>query len=302
MLLGHDYPGKLQQYADTLSRFGEGRSVGDRWYARCPAHPDNTPSLAFWVGSDGRLMFGCWANCPKVAVMKAAALEWKDFFPTPEGMRPARKMVAEYDYRDEAGAVLYQAVRYEPKDFRQRRPMPGGGWAWTLKGGAFRRKDERTWVTLPVGETLASTDVRLDDCRRVLYRLPELLAADPKEPVLVVEGEKDVHTAVRLGFVATTNAGGSRADWLDEYSEALSGRHVRVIADDDQNGAGRKHAREVFGSVAEFDPLSVRVTCLPAKDLTAFVEALSYAGVCDVWDQRAKVVEVLKESKLWRVR
>ena len=38
------------------------------------------------------------------------------------GERPASKtVVAEYDYVDADGALLYQAVRYEPKDFRQRR-------------------------------------------------------------------------------------------------------------------------------------------------------------------------------------
>ena len=37
--------------------------------------------------------------------------------------KPAkRKIVATYDYADESGAVLFQCVRYEPKDFRQRQP------------------------------------------------------------------------------------------------------------------------------------------------------------------------------------
>jgi putative DNA primase/helicase len=36
------------------------------------------------------------------------------------------KEVAAYDYHDENGKLLYQVVRFEPKDFRQRRP--NGEW------------------------------------------------------------------------------------------------------------------------------------------------------------------------------
>ena len=43
------------------------------------------------------------------------------------------KIVATYDYTDaNGGALLYQVVRYEPKDFRQRRPDGNGGWIWKL--------------------------------------------------------------------------------------------------------------------------------------------------------------------------
>jgi len=39
-----------------------------------------------------------------------------------------RKIVATYDYTDESGNLLFQVVRYDPKDFRQRRPDGKGGW------------------------------------------------------------------------------------------------------------------------------------------------------------------------------
>ena len=44
--------------------------------------------------------------------------------------------------------------------------------------------------------------------RRVLYRLPELLAR-PDEPVYVVEGEKDADRLASMGLLATTNSGGA---------------------------------------------------------------------------------------------
>src|SRR2546430_10145087 len=47
---------------------------------------------------------------------------------------PIKKIVASYNYRDEQGRVLYQSVRYLPKDFRQRQPGKDGAWVWNMKG------------------------------------------------------------------------------------------------------------------------------------------------------------------------
>src|SRR5438874_599443 len=68
---------------------------------------------------------------------------------------------------------------------------------------------------------------------RILYRLPELLAADPEAPVFVVEGEKDVDNLHERGLVATCNAMGA-GKWRDEYSPALAGRDVLVLPDNDE--------------------------------------------------------------------
>jgi hypothetical protein len=50
--------------------------------------------------------------------------------------QPAQKskIVATYDYVDESGVLLFQVVRFKPKDFRQRRPglKNGKKWAWNL--------------------------------------------------------------------------------------------------------------------------------------------------------------------------
>ena len=104
-----------------------------------------------------------------------------------------RRILATYDYRDEAGELVFQVVRYEPKDFRQRRPDGQGGWTWQVKG-----------------------------VRQVPYRLFELRANATDDPVLVVEGEKDVDRLASLGFVATCNAGGANK-WPAELNRALPG-------------------------------------------------------------------------------
>jgi hypothetical protein len=123
------------------------------------------------------------------------------------GDRFTERIVATYDYRDEGGTLRFQVVRLrDPKSFRQRRPDGRGGWIWNLEGVA-----------------------------PLLYRLPELLAADPTEWVFIVEGEKDVDTLWALGLVATTNPGGA-GKWRPEFNRWLVGRRVVLLPDNDAPG------------------------------------------------------------------
>jgi len=138
--------------------------------------------------------------------------------------------VKAYDYVNESGDLLYQTVRFEPKDFRQRRPNGRGGWEWSLQG------------------------VRL-----VPYRLPELIATPRDQLILVCGGEKDADRAHELGFTATTNPLGE-GKWRDEYTEPLRGRAVAVVAHND--APGRKHAEDVAHSLRG-QAASVKVVELP---------------------------------------
>jgi putative DNA primase/helicase len=153
-------------------------------------------------------------------------------------------IAAIYPYRDERDAPLFQVVRKIPKKFVQRHADPSApdGWAWHIRG-----------------------------VRRVLYRLPELLAADPKLPVFIPEGEKDVDNLRALGLVATCNPGGAavenkdktkpyRGKWRTEYSEHLRDRDVVILPDNDQ--AGRDHATDVVRKLAGI-ARSIRVVALP---------------------------------------
>jgi hypothetical protein len=144
-----------------------------------------------------------------------------------------RCVIAEYDYRDESGALLYQTVRYDPKDFRQRRPDGRGGWLYNLSG-----------------------------VRRVPYRLPDLLA-QPGACAFVVEGEKDADALARLSVPATTcPMGAGKWELLDRAAveRAFASRRVVILPDNDE--PGRKHAREV---AATLDPiaLTVKIVELP---------------------------------------
>jgi hypothetical protein len=145
--------------------------------------------------------------------------------------RPKSKMIAAYDYIDEHGEVLFQVCRFEPKDFRQRRPDAGGAWNWSIKG-----------------------------VRQVPYRLPELIeAASQGGLVFVVEGEKDADALAALGVVATCNAGGA-GKWPKDFAQHFLGADVVILPDNDD--PGRAHAT-IVGYALRGHAARVRVLDLP---------------------------------------
>ena len=181
--------------------------------AHCPGHTDSEPSLAVTL-KGGKVLVHCQAGCDQKAVI--AALRERGLWPEAK-RRSNRRIVATYPYVDEAGLLLFEAVRYEPKDFRQRRPDGNGGFVDNIEG-----------------------------VRRVLYRLPQLVAADPTELVYIVEGERHVDRLIGLGFISTTSPMGA-GKWRAEYNDSLAGRKAVVLPDND--GPGRAHAQEVVASL-----------------------------------------------------
>jgi len=225
----------------------EPRQVGEEIVSKCPRHPDKRPSLGLRDGCDGRAVIKCLAGCSTLEVIQALNLRMSDLFEDSNGRRRGRNgdrhIVATYDYLDADGQLLYQVVRMDPKDFRQRRPDGNGGWVW-----------------------------RLGDTPRVLYRLTELLQADSAAWVFVVEGEKDADSLATLGLVATCNPGGA-GKWnkLSDDS-ALHGRRVAIIPDRDE--PGRKHAADVAMRLRN-RAAEIRIVELPGtgKDVTDWIAA-----------------------------
>lgn len=151
---------------------------------------------------------------------------------------PLGRMVKAYDYTDEAGGLLFQAVRFEPKNFRQRAPDGTGGWKYSLEG-----------------------------VRPVLYNLPKIAAADM---VWLCEGEKDADTLCSFNLVGTTNPMGADK-WLPEYTKALRGKDVAILPDADP--AGEKHLQRLLTELS-VAARSIRVVRMPEgfKDVTEYVE------------------------------
>jgi 5S rRNA maturation endonuclease (ribonuclease M5) len=150
---------------------------------------------------------------------------------------------ATYDYTDERGAHLFQVVRFPDKTFRQRR-LVGGQWLWETKG-----------------------------VRRTLYHLKALIEADPSKTVFIVEGEKDVESLERLGYLATCNPGGA-GKWsyvAKEAEQILRGRHIIVVADADTKG--RTHATDIARALVTGAESLRIVEATPHKDVTELIES-----------------------------
>lgn len=135
-----------------LANLSDHKKTATDWMARCPAHEDRRASSSVAEGDDGRVLVKCHAGCTVEEVCAAVGLRLADLMPAPtaipsngkstrkEGVLGAKPRIrSTYDYRDESGNVVFQVVRLEPKDFRQRKPDGCGGWNWSV--GKARRPD-----------------------------------------------------------------------------------------------------------------------------------------------------------------
>jgi putative DNA primase/helicase len=234
---------------NLLNRLEGVKRDGKGWKANCPAHDDQKPSLTITEEKDKVLLY-CHAGCRVQEVVGAIGLQMADLFLESAtktrltGMKG--EIVATYDYTDAAGRLLFQAVRFQPKDFRQRRPDGAGGWVYNLKGVS-----------------------------PVLFRLPRVVTAAAKaERIFVVEGEKDVLTLEAVGLVATCNPMGA-GKWRKEYARCLRGAHVVVFPDNDP--AGQAHAATVAQSL-QGEAATIRLIALPGLSLKGDVSDWLRAG------------------------
>ncbi len=243
-----------------------------RWTALCPAHDDREPSLVVTLAVDGKVLLWCNAGCSAWKIVAALGLHMRDLTPGADerSERPSQgawqdlpkaKPVAFYEYRGERGDLLYRVVRTEPKGFYQER--------W----------DGQRWRC------------GLADVRRVLYRLPDVLA-QPRQPVLIPEGEKDVDRLWSLGLCATCNAMGTAGGWCEAYSRSLAGRRCVVLPDNDPPGL--EHGWAVVGSLMQYGAASVRIVLLPGLPPKGDVSDYLDAGF-----GREQLVRTIKAAPEW---
>jgi putative DNA primase/helicase len=66
---------------EFLDRLRNVRKAGAGWSAQCPTHEDRRNSLSIRSGTDGRILFTCFADCEKRHILTALDLEWSDVQP-----------------------------------------------------------------------------------------------------------------------------------------------------------------------------------------------------------------------------
>ena len=265
------------------------RRCGEGWTARCPAHDDRNPSLSVDAGSGGRVLLHCHAGCSTESIVRALGLEMRDLmparasryvgfsqakpsgngraFPTAEAAIESMDTLMEgkaawrsgrWDYQDADGNCVGVVLRYDrPGSPKEIRPLACIDGAWHI-------------AAMPE--------------LRPLYRLPELLAADPSTPVIVCEGEKSVEAARRCGLVATTSAGGARAAGKSDWTP-LAGRHVVILPDNDK--PGEAYAEDVAKAAQAAGAADVRILRLAnyapdlpeGGDIADVVESETWCGL-----------------------
>jgi AAA domain len=171
------------------------------------------------------------------------------------------RVVATYFYVSADGEVLYEVQRLEPKSFRQRRPLEGGGYSY-----------------------------KLGDVQPVLYRLPELLKFQDAT-TFFCEGEKDADRVASLDLTAMTISGSSK--WTPELAEPLRGRDVIILRDADEPGAEKaeKAAQALHGVAA-----TLRLVLLPGLPDKGDVSDWLDAG-----NSREQLERVCLEAPLWHL-
>jgi len=269
------------RYQKVLDRLEGVKRNGSGWTARCPSHGDQHASLSINIADDDRLLVNCHANqgCTFDSIRQALGLEVADFFPLkPGGSGPKRTIEATYDYRDEGGKLLFQVVRFTPKDFRQRRrpnegePAGRDGWIWGLK-----------------------------NTRRVIYNLDKI-TKNAHRMVFVVEGEKDADRLGKLGFLATTAPMGA-GKWKAEYSRSLANRHVVICPDYDKPCHNEKTGATTYPGWAH--ALEAAKLIHPYAESVKFLEFGGTASVMDVSDwldgggTAEQIKQMVREAAEW---
>lgn len=228
----------------VLDRLEDVRGDAGQLKARCPAHDDREPSLGVREAEDGRVLLTCRAGCKTPDVVAALHLAMSDLFPATRDKRSELTLQATYPYVDEVGKSLFEVLRFidgkGEKTFRQR--AADGSW-------------------------------KMNGTRRVLYRLPRVLAAlEAGEPVFICEGEKDVESIERAGDVATTNPAGAE-QWKAEYAEIFAGTTSPIIVVADRDKAGAGWASNVTDSLRRVGVQPTLTEALVGKDVTDHLAA-----------------------------
>jgi putative DNA primase/helicase len=237
--------GGTMNIQDLLCKLKCVKRSGAGWTARCPAHDDLRNSLSIAEAASGRILLFCHAGCPVERVCARLNIELKDLMPASATRSPEPRIVKVYDYRDESGTLLYQNCRFEPKDFRQRKPDGNDGFVWKLNG-----------------------------VRRVPYRLTELMESE-LEVVFLAEGEKDADSLAALGLL-TSNF----KNWRHEFNQFIA-RFPSVVLLRDHDKSGAKQAADaaqiIEGSVPELKIVDLYAgEPLPekgGKDVSDWIEA-----------------------------
>ena len=167
---------------------------GDNISARCPSHDDKKNSLSVTRGKNGEAVCNCFANCSPSAIFEAIY----------QRLGVSRSFEEEEPVKKPTRKIV---ARYEYTD--------ENGAVYNTK----IRYSNKDFIWKAKGKN-----------HYPLFNLQEVIK---KNPIFVVEGEKDVLTIKKFGYGATNSKDGFTPENVKKY---LSGKDIIIIPDNDRPG------------------------------------------------------------------
>ena len=237
--------------ADILPQLNGVKKTGSGYLAFCPAHQDVSNRSLSLTERDGVVLIHCFCGCSFGQILNSLDITFNPLVP---------ELEAVYDYTDAQGNVLYQALRYYPKTFKQRR-IENDEYVWNLAG-----------------------------VERVLFQLPKVLEAlEGDEVIYLVEGEKDCINPGIYGITATTCSGGASAEWLPQYTETLHNAKIGIIPDNDK--PGRSHAENMAKFLYGWAK-SLKLLELGASDVSDWLLTHNAEELAPLWENAKEYIPI----------
>ncbi len=245
-------------FESNLQHFKVSTRYGNKVQCFCPAHRDKQASLTVTKGKKCTL-FHCHAGCTLEDILSAAGLEKKDTFYDTESQRSnwrayvesreKRRIEAVYNYVSYNGQYAFTKIRLEGKK---------------LLYGILN--NERFSYGLPRNTPRKSL--------KAIYGSVQALnkAISESKPIFIVEGEKDVDTLMKQGYIAFTYGGVN--DWQADFAELVEGADVVILTDNDEPGKAVANTilRDIQ-SVVKSAKIIIPMPDIPKADISDYFQA-----------------------------
>lgn len=235
---------------EILTYFDVGRRISETSYqCKCPHHTDNKASMTV-TEKDGKILIHCHAGCETEDILKDVGLTMEDLIVKPSaaedfgGEKWRKDLEAVYDYFDDNGNYRYSKLRYKGK---------------RIFNGVITKDKGCDFKSVPKDRYLFNSK-----------RIRENLKEKPREPVYIVEGEKDVITLTGLGLAAAT-AGGAK-QWRKAFAKYFKGAYVVILPDNDEPGRdlAERIVKDIKGTCYAYKV--ARTSTAEHGDVTDYIE------------------------------
>lgn len=263
-----DFPALIQELIPSC------RKAGAEFSGLCPFHDDQAASLSVNPVTG---VFKCHACGAKGSIFdlfgKVHGLDFSASIKTltaRTGLASGKgnasnnkpKEVDRHDYHDVTGNLLYQRVRIEPGD------------------------NGRSKKYLPFDP---STEHWKRPCDPVLYHLPDVVNAST---VIIFEGERKADVVKAWGLVGTCFDSGANSTITPAMIEALSGKHLVILPDQDESG---RIYRDSIIKAMQGKAESIKVVDLPGLAVKGdIVDWIKIPG-----NGKERLLDLIQQAQEW---